>query len=75
MYSGTAEPATIFRKKRLTKRRVSPRLFFRHFLVSTPQFHSWKNVLPSLILPENSSGTRSLLLDESFARDWPIERP
>ena len=61
-YSGMAEPATVFRKKRLTKRRISTS-WVRHYLAFTPQFHSWENVSPSLVLPENSSGMRSLLLD------------
>lgn len=51
-----------FPKKRLTKRRIITS-WVRHYLAFTPQFHSWENVSPSLVLPENSSGMRSLLLD------------
>ena len=52
-----AEPAAVFRKKRLTKSRISTS-WVRHYLASTPQFS--KNVSPSRMLQENSSGMRSL---------------
>ena len=53
----------LFSEKRGLIRGEWVRPTVRHYLASTPQFHSWKNVWLSLVLPENSSGMRSLLLD------------